>query len=572
MNEVASFCNWYQAKFLVFSGNVFDPIIYYSHIGPFILAIILGLFAFLGNRKSLLNKILIALVVFFCVWAFFDLFLWANEKVEYVMFVWSSMIFFDLLIYATSLYLVYFFINKKDLPLLKKIIIAVTFVPLIVFASTKYNLISFDLTNCDREAPEGILWSYTYITEILFILWLSIEGIIGVVKYRESRVQNSLFLLGVILFLITFSWGNITGMITEDWSIGQYGLFGVPIFVGFLTYLIVKFKIINAKLIGAQALVLTMVFFIGALLLIQDPYRMKIMLWVTLVLSIIFGLALIKSVKNEVKRKEELQEMADKLAVANDQLRKLDNAKSEFISIASHQLRTPLTAIKGFISLILEGSYGEISPPVHEAISKVYVSGERLIQLVEDLLNISRIEAGRMDYRFEKSKVQDVLTELYENFILVAKTKKLFLDLKLPEQPLPEINMDKTKIREVVSNLIDNGLKYSEKGGVTIRADYLKFDPNREEGKTPSTEKGAPLESDVIRVTVSDTGIGIPAEEMPYLFKKFSRGKDTNRLHVGGTGLGIYVGKNIMDAHKGRIWLESEGPGKGSRFIIELPV
>ena len=119
---------------------------------------------------------------------------------------------------------------------------------------------------------------------------------------------------------------------------------------------------------------------------------------------------------------------------------------------------------------------------------------------------------------------------------------------------------DAGKVKEVVSNMIDNGLKYTPKGGVTLRVELTK----NEELTTDNKE--------VVRVIVSDTGIGIPATELPYLFAKFSRGKDVGRLNVSGTGLGLYVGKAIVEANGGRIWAESDGEGKGSRFIIELPI
>jgi signal transduction histidine kinase len=280
---------------------------------------------------------------------------------------------------------------------------------------------------------------------------------------------------------------------------------------------------------------------------------------------------LIKSVNEEVKRKEELQIMADKLASANDQLRKLDNAKTEFISIASHQLRTPITAIKGFASLLIEGTYGELSDNVKGATEKIYSSSERLVALIEDLLNVSRIESGRMQFAFERADVQKLIKELYDNFILIAKTKEFFLEMKLPENPLPEIVMDYTKIRELVSNFVDNALKYTEKGGVVITAEMKENGVVIDENGFVIPDKISEF-GKMIRITVKDTGIGIPKEEIPYLFKKFSRGKDVSRLHVGGTGLGLYVGKAIAEAHHGQVWVESEGDGKGSSFIIEIPV
>jgi signal transduction histidine kinase len=334
---------------------------------------------------------------------------------------------------------------------------------------------------------------------------------------------------------------------------------------------ILKHKFLDIKVVATELLTFSIWIFLLIQTMLSSNVSMGIVNGIIFVLVIIFGIYLIRSVKLEVERKEELQVMADRLASANDQLRKLDNAKTEFISVASHQLRTPITSIKGFASLVLEGAYGEMSGGVRKAVEKVYVSTERLVNLIEDLLNVSRIESGRLSFNFEKSSVEKLLKELRDNFVLVAKNKKLNLTLKLPKKPLPEITMDYQKVRELTSNFIDNALKYTEKGGVTVSAEL------RNEGVVVD-DKGFVIPGrkspfgKVIRIIVSDTGIGIPKEEIPYLFRKFSRGKDISRLHVGGTGLGLYVGKAIADAHHGQTWVESDGAGKGSRFMIEIPV
>jgi signal transduction histidine kinase len=335
--------------------------------------------------------------------------------------------------------------------------------------------------------------------------------------------------------------------------------------------MIVKFETFDIKLISAQVLVAALIILIGSqFFFVQTPTSI-ILTGVTLVLALSLGYMLIKSVKLEIERKEQLQNMANNLALANDQLRILDNAKTEFISIASHQLRTPVTAIKGFASLLLEGSYGEVSNGVKGALEKVFVSSERLVNLIEDLLNVSRIESSRLTFIFDNASVEKILKELYESFMLVAKSKKFYLNLKLPETPLPEIKMDAAKIRELISNFIDNALKYTERGGVTVSAEISEFGSVIDENGFVCKGEKAPY-GKVVRITVSDTGIGIPKEEIPYLFQKFSRGKDVSRLHVSGTGLGLYVGKAIADAHHGAIWAESDGTGKGSRFIIEIPL
>lgn len=564
-------CNWDTARFLIFSKNVYDPLIYYSHLVPLLLSLIIGFFVFFKGKKELINKVLFFLTLAFSMWVFFDLILWANEKSEFIMFFWQIMAPLEMLLYIASFYLMYVFIFKQDLSFWKKIFVSLPFIPVIFLTHTRFNLENFDLTNCDRAAAEGILWKYIYIVEALMIVWMIGMAIYGHRKtLKEYKKQIILFSVGISVMLTTFSIGNFLISIELDWRLEQYKLFGMPIFVAFLAYLIVEYRLFKIKLLGAQALVVALALLVGSQYFYAETTTSYVLTTVTLVLSLIFGYILIKVVKRDDERKEQLQVMADKLSTANDQLRKLDNAKTEFISIASHQLRTPITAIKGFASLLMEGSYGELTESVKGAVGKVYDSSERLVALIEDLLNVSRIESGRMQFAFEKADVAKLIKELYDNFILIAKNKNFFLEMKMPETPLPEIVMDYTKIRELVSNFVDNALKYTEQGGVVISAEMRDGGVVIDENGFVIPDKKSEF-GKVIRITVKDTGIGIPKEEIPYLFKKFSRGKDVSRLHVGGTGLGLYVGKAIAEAHHGQVWVESEGDGKGSSFIIEIP-
>jgi len=243
--------------------------------------------------------------------------------------------------------------------------------------------------------------------------------------------------------------------------------------------------------------------------------------------------------------------LSNKLASANKRLVKLDNEKSEFLSIASHQIRTPLTSVKGFLSLLLEGSYGELVTTQIDVLKKIYTSNDRVVNLVEDLLNISRIEAGGMEFNIEKWRLENICQEVIDTLALKAKDNGLYLRFIKPTTPLPEVMIDGLKVREVISNLVDNAVKYTPHGGVELKLEKI---------------------DDCVRATVSDTGIGIPQTELPYLFAKFSRGKDTARLNTGGTGLGLYVGKQMIEKSGGKIWVESEGDAKGSRFVVELPI
>lgn len=247
----------------------------------------------------------------------------------------------------------------------------------------------------------------------------------------------------------------------------------------------------------------------------------------------------------------ELKDMNEKLVTAYEKLHQLDRAKTEFISIASHQLRTPLTSIKGFISLLLDGTYGRIPKVTRDVLEKVFISNERLIKLVEDLLNISRIESGKLVFRFEKNDITKLAKDVVDSFELAAKNKKLKLEYRAPKKKIPAIYFDNDKMREVISNLVDNSIKYTKKGTVGVTVEEL---------------------NNQVRVIISDSGMGIAKEEIRYIFEKFQRGKDSSTTHTEGVGLGLYVCEKIINSHNGKIWAESDGLEKGSRFIIGLNI
>jgi signal transduction histidine kinase len=252
-----------------------------------------------------------------------------------------------------------------------------------------------------------------------------------------------------------------------------------------------------------------------------------------------------------LKLEKEVEQATKELRVANTKLKRLDQAKSEFISIASHQLRTPLTVIKGYVSMVLEGSFGNLDAGKKEVLNKVYESNERLIQLVENLLNISRIESGRLQFSFESRQIDILAHDIVSELDPAAAKKGLYLKYEAPAKPLPPVMIDEEKMRHVIVNLIDNAIKYTKKGGITV---------------------SLILKGDNIHFCSADTGVGIRPDDLPNLFKKFSRGKDMSLINPGGSGLGLYVAKNMIEAHHGKIWAESEGEGKGSRFCFDIPV
>src|SRR3989338_5157680 len=205
-------CGWDTARFLIFSGNVFAPLIYYSHLGPLIASTLIGIAVIFNNPRALINRALFVITTTFAVWVYADLVLWASEKAEYVMFFWAILVPIELLIYVASWYLIYVFANRgEEPPLRQKAIAALTFVPVFLFAHTSYNLLGYDLTNCDRAAVEGPLIQYLYLIEIFFVIWIIT---MTVRAYRHlsdvgDRRQLLIISTGVVLFLLAFSIGNV---------------------------------------------------------------------------------------------------------------------------------------------------------------------------------------------------------------------------------------------------------------------------------------------------------------------------------------------------------------------------
>jgi signal transduction histidine kinase len=259
---------------------------------------------------------------------------------------------------------------------------------------------------------------------------------------------------------------------------------------------------------------------------------------------------LIRSVLKEVKQREQLEILSKQLAEANEQLKLLDKARAEFISIASHQLRTPPATIKWYVAAVLAGDFGNLAPELQAAIERVQVTNDAQIHTIDDLLNASRIERGKLEFFFEQGDLQMVTQSIVDQLTPLAQMKKLALVYHKPNFKLPELLLDKEKIRQVINNFIDNAIKYSMTGNISVDLTQDK-------------------ENLIVKVT--DNGKGIKPEEAPHLFDKYARGHDSV-THATGLGLGLYVAKVIVEQHLGKIWAESAGEGKGASFFFSLPI
>jgi signal transduction histidine kinase len=249
--------------------------------------------------------------------------------------------------------------------------------------------------------------------------------------------------------------------------------------------------------------------------------------------------------------KEEIDKATSQLKLTNEKLEYVDKLKDEFVSLASHELRTPMTAIKSYTWLIINNKAGPLEEKAKEYLNRIYASTERLLRLVNEMLNISRIESGRVRLQKERIDVKQFIEDIEKEF--KPKAEELGLTWSVEMSPsLPHITVDQEKIRQVFENLIDNAFKYTPRdGAVRIRA--LASDEH-------------------VEFSVTDTGKGIHPEDIPKLFSKFGRLEGSYITITGsGSGLGLYISKQYVQLHKGKIWAYSE-VGKGATFVFSIPI
>ncbi len=228
----------------------------------------------------------------------------------------------------------------------------------------------------------------------------------------------------------------------------------------------------------------------------------------------------------------------------------VEKMKTEFVSIAAHQLRTPISAIKWTLRMILDGDLGPISEEQRDFLEKTYKSNERMINLINDLLNVTRIEEGRHLYDITIADMEEIVRGLVAVYEDVAAQKKLKLNFEKSAGIIPTVKVDVEKIKLVVSNLIENAMKYTLSGGdvfISIKQEYGN-----------------------VKISVKDTGIGIPKNQQDRIFTKYFRSANAVKTETEGTGLGLFIAKNIVETHGGKIWFSSE-EGKGATFSFLLP-
>lgn len=529
---------------------------YYSlslFVGGFV-AIISGAIVYITNRREFTNLAWFLLTISTAVWSF-GYFLMINAPTYNIAFL-SNWILHYSAIFIPVFYFLFVLAITGYYERYKKILfLSVVFLVIFLVLNSTSLLVRDVLPKfIFHYAPDAgpfyiyfTLYFFTLVLSSLFILILKIRNADAVESQRLKYIlfsSSAGFIGGGSVFFLTF---NI--------NLPPYPLIFFTFYPIIIAYAILRHNLFNVKIIATELFIFILwIIILIRVFLSQTPLEKGINITL-LALIVIFGTLLIKGVTKEVRTRERIEGLVKDLAKANEHLRQMEQQKSEFVSIASHQLRTPLTAIKGYASMILEGSFGALNEQARDAVEKLFKSSQRLVGLVEDFLTVSRIERGKMQFDFTFVDLKELIGGVVKDLEIDARDKGPVLTFQIENGSSYVVRGDALKLKQVFTNIIDNAIKFTNHGFIRVLL-----------SRNEETKK--------IRIAISDTGAGMDFNTILHLFKRFDEELTSNRgksVGMSPGGLGLYVSHQIVKAHGGNIWAQSEGMGKGSTFFIELP-
>ena len=298
----------------------------------------------------------------------------------------------------------------------------------------------------------------------------------------------------------------------------------------------------------------------------NDLFTIELVAAAILVVALIIGTFIFRRTRNsylssldKLKRSVEDQQNSARLLIrrdlqlarANEKLHELDQAKSSFISIVAHQLRTPLSGVKWTLNMILGETLGPLSVEQKSFLMKCYESNERMIILINDMLGADRIDSEKMKYRFIPTQILDLMDSVLFEMTAPVSKKKLSVTFENKDRNLPKVLIDTEKMRAALQNILENAVKYTLPGG--------------------KIEIGSRVSGKFVEISIKDDGIGIPEEEKKNIFKRFFRATNAIKVETDGSGLGLFIAKGIIDRHGGSLMFDSR-VGHGSTFIFTVPI
>lgn len=519
---------------------------------------VMGFAVYFSNRYSSSNRVFLGLALVTSIWGLLNYLSYQPNTTDFSFFLLRLAIFFGVIssffsfTFAYTFPLVRVVYANWYLQYVMPISAVVSLTTLTPFVFRTVTGVASDGHVISVEIGPGIyLFALTVVVLNISAVVLLIRKLLG-----SKGLERSMFftiLAGMFAMLILIVVFNLIlpafFQITYFTSLGA--LFLLP-FIAMAAYAILRQRLFNIKVTGTALLVFALSVVTFGEVVYAHETSLIIYRGSVFILVLIIGVSLIRGVVKEVRQREQIEVLATNLKIANERLKELDRLKSEFLSIASHDLRTPLTIVRNFMSLLLDGTYGKLAPAAEEGARQVFDRATDMAKSVDSYLNVSRIEQGRMKYDFVDADFSALVQTAANQLGGIATKKGLaFNMITAPGAEHLMVRMDTSKMNEVINNLLDNSIKYTPKGSINLKLERV--------------DKKA-------RLTITDTGVGMDQKTMDGLFKLFSPGADSKRVNPSSTGVGLYITKAHVDAHKGTLIAKSKGKNEGSEFIVELPI
>ena len=516
-----------------------------------------GFFVLGKNAKLRLNQIFFLFTLSVAIWLFASFAIFSSKTDKNAVF-WDRIVYAGVVfIPATFYHFVLLFTKIKNQKKLLCLVYFLSFIFLIL-SQTDYFVANLYKYNWGVHT-QARFFHHIFLIFFAFYIYLSFSTLYQ--YYHRSkgieRMQAAYILLVIFIMILN----SLTFLSAYNISVSPLFSYSLPaIIVAILSFAIVKYHLFEIRVLLTELLVgvMGLILFLQVIFVPTKEWRISSLLIFSLFL--IFGYLLVKYSHQEIKRREELEKLTRELQRKTRELEQaykrieaLSEMKSEFLKVVNHQLRTPFSIIRGLVSMMNDE---EISPERQKQfIQKLNLSVDRLGIILDDILAAQALVGGIEPPVFFPCEIEKMVEMQINRFKLQAQTKGIEILYKKPKEPLPITLADPQMMERIISRLIDNAILYTEKGEVEISLDLERKD-NKE----------------WIKISVKDQGIGLDEKDKENLFKLFYRGEKATSMHNNGTGLALFIVKNYVKAHGGKIEAKSEGRGKGTTFIVTLPV
>jgi len=518
-------------------------IVYYSHILPIILSLLLGIFVLIKAKFNFFSKIFLSFIITFALWLIGDLFAWNSINYHIVYTTWSFLVYLEVIFYALGLYFALVFARKSDIPVLWKVALFAFTLPAFWLTISGQSVAGFYHPWCEAE-NNGFLDLYKLIYEGIILAIILIYALAPLFRkslWKEKKA-NLVVLGSMLLFLATFGITEYLASVTGYYEMNLYSLFLLPVFLVAIIYSVFELDIFNVNVLGTHYLVVGLVILMGGQLFFITNATNQLLTILAMIMAIILSFILFRNLKRESDQRVQIAKL-------NVTLGSLMKQRENLVHLVTHKVKGSFTRSKYIFAGILDGTFGPITPEIKKIAEQGLESDNMGIETVDLVLSVANMQKGIVKYEMKELDLKDLVQKTIKEKSVAIEAKGLKIETSGMNDAY-KILGDAFWLKEVSNNMIENSIRYTKEGTITVSMEKI---------------------DGMVKFSVKDTGIGISDEDKKSLFTEGGRGKDSVKVNVNSTGYGLYSVKLIVTAHKGKVWAESEGVGKGATFTVELP-